>query len=186
MAETTQSELANILANYVPKSEHEAVLDALNASDEEIKTLKGKLDAAEKDSGKSSKRLAELEAKVRGRAHRDAWDRISADLKVNPDFKDDVFELAKWESDSDEPDEKAMRKHFAAFLESKPRYVKADDEPAPKARLKTDDEGGGQRAATTGKFRYRSSDLANSDWMFRNGDAFSKAMINGDAVNIGD
>ncbi len=203
-------DIASILANYVPRGEHDGILDALNALDEENAELKAKLKAFDGiDPEKLKARVGELEGKVRTRNHRDAFNAIADELEIDPDFRDDVFDMAKWDMSKDEADPKAMKAHFRDWLDAKDarkKYLKAKESaeegtegqaegktpPAgdkekgtPQPRLHTEDTGRGGPSAGGKMFRYRSSDLSNHEWMRQNAQAYARAAAEGRLQKIG-
>lgn len=214
VAEETKSggtigEIAGILANYVPKGEHDRILDALNSLDGENAKLKAQLAKFDGvDPEKLRGRISELEGKVRTRNHSDAFNAIADELEIDPDFRDDVFDMAKWPMDKDEADPKAMKAHFRDWLDAKDarkKYLKSKSEetpaaegqgqgnPAPEAggkvprqpRLHTEESGRGGPSAGGKMFRYRSSDLSNHEWMRTNAQAYAKAAAEGRLQKIG-
>lgn len=208
----TIGEIAGILANYVPKGEHDRILDAMNAMDEENTQLKAKLAKFDGvDPEKLRGRIGELEGKVRTRNHRDAFNQVADELEIDPDFRDDVFEMGKWAMDKDEADPRAMKAHYRDWLDAKDsrkKYLKAreaaeapaaegtgqDKGTTPQAgdkgpqqpRLHTEDAAGRGGPSAGGKmFRYRSSDLSNHEWMKVNARAYAQAAAEGRLQKIG-
>ena|ERR1017187_1369004 len=164
---SSASEIASLLADYVPKADYEATLDALNTALTERDTLKTGHDA-------HAKRVGELEGKVRSRAARDAYDKVADKLKINPDYKDDVFALAKIQMDGDEPDVKAMEKHLSTFLGDNKRFAIAEDKPKKIAA----GEGSGRGSSgspTEATMKVSRSQLANAVWKRENQQAVAKA-----------
>lgn len=167
--------------DYVHIAQHEQLQAAYEAALEEIEAANkereehGKFKSAAE---KSAARLAELEGKVRTRAHRDAVEKLFDELKVKKELRDDLFRLADWKADSDEPDEKALKKHFGEVVERRPWAV---DQEAPadakKKRLETDEPAG--RGASVqdkiGKFRVTRSQIRDPQWMRKNQDAYAAA-----------
>ena len=210
------SELAEILKNYVPRSEYDSVLDAFNELDGEHTKLKSQLESSSKhgDPAKHLERIKELEGKVRSRSHRDQFDKLAKELRIKPEFAEDIFDLAKFDMSKDEPDAKAMGKHLKDWLEAKesrknyldgirgrrrpgrrpgPGQRPLDCSPRradPKPRLRVDDsgEGTGGRGGNGqggGRFRYSSTDLSNPEWMARNGKAYAQAAQEGRLQKLG-
>jgi hypothetical protein len=210
-------DLATILQHYVPRSEHESILDALATLDEENTSLRDSLKKFDGvDAGKLRDRISELEGKVRTRSHRDAFDKLAEDFRIKDEFKEDIFDVIKFEMTKDEPDTKAMKGRLKDWLgerESRKHYVRPADEgegqgdgeeedfprskttpqssdegrPAAKPKLFTEGEDrgrGGPPANGTQKFRYRSSDLSNHEWMKENAKAYAKAVAEGRAERI--
>ena len=200
-------DLASILEGYVKLSDHNDLLDAFSALEAENGTLKEQLGTFEgidlKEHAKAAKRLQELEAKVRTRNHRDAFDALAKKLRIDDDFKDDVFDLAKLTSDKDEPDAKVMESTLKEWLdarESRKKYLlpeeteeatgaqpetKGKEGPPAKPKLAVnEDEGRGGPTTGSKKIRYREGDLSNPEWMRVNGVAYAKAVQSGDAVKI--
>jgi tetratricopeptide (TPR) repeat protein len=112
------ADIAAILADYVPKADYEAALDALSEATTTRDAHKGDID-------KHLGRLTELEKKLRTKAAREAFEKAAEKLKIDPKFKDDIFELAKIPADSDEPDLGAIERHVSKFLEAKPQYAQS-------------------------------------------------------------
>jgi hypothetical protein len=119
-----ETELASLLQDYVPRSEYDAALDAIEQATREADEHRT---AAEQHTG----RLSELEKKVRGRNYRDAFDRLRKEHKVRDEVADDVFRLLGIEQDADEPDEKVMRRGLEDFLKDRKHYT-AEGTPRPK------------------------------------------------------
>jgi hypothetical protein len=198
--------LAELLKDYVPRSEHESILDALSALDEENTALKGQLKEWEGfDRKKTTERLQELEGKVRTRNYQDAWKGVADKLGIDDDFRDDVFDSLRVPMDKDEPDAKGLEKHAREWLEAKEsrkKYLKPADEgqgdgkgdgtgqgqgqgaPKGKPRLHTEEEGRGGPVTGPKAFRYRSDNLSDPEWMRVNGVEYSKAMLEGRAQRI--
>jgi hypothetical protein len=206
------------LSDYVhkaqAKSREDELLDAIDALTKENDAFKAADKGREKhgDPAKLAGRIAELEAKVRDRSHRDAFKALAKELKVKAEFEDDVYDLAKFEVSKDEADPKAMSKRLKEWLderESRKSYLDtSDEEEAPEADVDESDPFGRPKAkgklklrteesdepATRGrgtaqpgatKFRYRSSDLADVEWMRVNGVAYSEAVMAGTAQRLG-
>jgi hypothetical protein len=199
--------IAAILKDYVPRSEHEQVLDALSSLDEENGQLKGQLARFEGvDPDKLNGRIKDLEGKVRGRNYQDAWESVAEKLGIDDDFRDDVFESLKLPNDKDEPDAKALEKHAREWLdakESRKKYLKPAEEgdapaggttpqagdkgrPADRPRLHAEDEAGRGGAVAGGKmFRYRSENLSDAEWMKHNAVEYARAAAEGRLQKIG-
>jgi hypothetical protein len=199
--------MAKILEGYVSKSEHAELLDAYNALTEDhaklVKAYEGvdvkKLMARAKefeglegvDIKKLTARNQELEGKVRTRAYQDAYKGLVAELEINPDFSDEVFELSKMTIDADEPDIKAMKSLLTDFLELKPKFKapakteEAAPEPTPtKKTLKSEGESSRGEQLRGTKFRFKSSDLSDPLWMQQHGADYSQAVMENNAVKI--
>lgn len=91
------------------------------------------------------KRIAELEpqvgdltSKARSLEAARMYDKVATELKVKPEFRDDVFKLADLNLDG-EPDEKAVKEHFAKFLSERKHYTEGDKE---KKHLQKDEHAG--------------------------------------------
>ena len=134
---TTHAEIAGILKDYVSLDEYNATLDALNEAIQERDRLRG-------ESEKTSGRVKDLESRVRGRAYRDAYDKVRKDLKIKDEFADDVFKLADLEQDADEPDEKAIRQALDGFVKDRKHYLDTED----KKRTLPAGEGGSRGKST--------------------------------------
>ena len=169
------------------------LLDALSVAYEDEEQYKG--------------RIRELEGKVRTRAYRDAFDRVADKLGIPAEHRDDVFDLAKFTQDADEPDPKKMGKHLREWIAAKParqRFLDAsEDEEEPELFVPDDDDDGGDdddedeappapkakargvRAASSGRFAYTSDQLSDQEWMGKNGVAYANAIENGTAVKVG-
>lgn len=121
------ADLATVLQDYVPRSEYEAALDAINAAYAER-------DEAVKGREADSARLKDLETKHRSRAYRDAYDKVRKDdsrthLRVKDEFADDVFRLLELQQDQDEPDSGKIASALEAFLKQGDRsksYLQTD------------------------------------------------------------
>lgn len=169
-------------SDYVHISQFEQLQAAYDAALQEIDAANkereehGKFKSAAE---KSAARLAELEAKVRTRAHRDAVEKLFDEAKVKKDLRDDLFRLADWKAETDEPDEKALKKHFAEVLERRPWAIdqEATGEPKQRKRLETDEPAGrgAQVQDKIGKFRVTRSQIRDPQWMRRNQDAYAAA-----------
>jgi hypothetical protein len=193
------TDVASVLKDYVPRSEHGEALDAVNQLTAENTKLKAALEKIG-DPKKMTDRLAELEGKVRDRNYRDAYKGLVEDLKINPEFADEVFELAKLTIDADEPDLKAMKGVLKDFLELKPKFKLAENDapadadqvvtdkakPAAKPRLQTAEEGRGSQLNAPNKLRYRGSDLSDPAWMAKNASAYAEHAAAGTLVRTGD
>lgn len=177
MAESASnaSDIAAILADYIPRAEHEQLLDSLNQVLEERDTHKA---AAEQHTA----RLAELEKTVRGRTYRDAFNKLAKDAKVKDEHADDVFELLKLEQDADEPDEKAIGKQLSKFLESRKHLIESAEEKPKKIPAGEGSERGRSTALTEPEFRVSQRESNDAVWMRRNGDAFRQAAKAGTLV----
>lgn len=79
--------------------------------------------------GDSAKKIAELEGRIRDRAHRDAFAKLAAG-KVRPDALDDAFALSGWKVEADSPDEAKMGEAITSLLASR-GYLKAEEAKPP-------------------------------------------------------
>lgn len=186
----TLGDVAAILREYVPKSEHAELLDAYNTATTKLESLSKQYEGV--NPKKLNERIAELEGKVRTTSYRDAYKGLVTELNINPDFADEVFELAKLTIDQDEPDLKQMKSVLKDFLDLKPKFVKLPDAettetPAPTkpGKLQAEETGRGSQSIG-GKFRYNGSNLSDPNWMAKNGVAYSEAAQNGQLARIGD
>jgi hypothetical protein len=173
---SSAADVAAILADYVPKAEYEQTLELLEQTLAERDTHKT---AAEK----SASRITELEGKVRGRAAKDVFNQIADKLKIDPKFKDDVFDLAKFKVEGDEPDAKAIEKQLSEFLSEKKHFILDE-----KAKPLTKPEGGGRGTpATPDKTTMTATKAQMRDalWMRDNQKAVSMAAAAG-ALEITD
>jgi hypothetical protein len=167
-ATNSAGDIAGILKDYVPKADHEALLDAYAELDNDHKTHKS---AAEKH----ALRVAELEKKVRGSAAKSAYDKIAGKLKVNEKFRDHVFKLAEIPSDADEPDERKLEAHLAAWLKDNPDFV-TEETPAPTKIPAGEGASRGRSApAAPGKMQVTQANVRDAKWMRDNGAEFRKA-----------
>ncbi len=171
---------------YVSKDEYDELFAALEDEIEAHKATKEQADLADE----YAERVLELEGKVRGRAHRDAFAKLADDLGVSKDGakREDLYALARWAEDGDEPDLKAMRKHFEPLLQSRSYLL---DEKAEKEKEKEkapldpeEGAGRGKTSAPSESFKVRPSDLADADWMFANQDRFAEASAAGNVVFV--
>ena len=151
-------ELATILQDYIPRAEYEQALDALNTLESERNTHRDEL-------AKYKPRAEQLERKLRERSARDAFNAVADKLKIDPKFRDDVFQLGKFEVEGDEPDVKAMEKHFATFMDGKDHYKQTD---APKPKTIPAGEGAQRGQSTSpGVPRYQATrqQMRDAVWM---------------------
>lgn len=82
--------------------------------------------------------VGDLTAKSRSLEAARMYDKVATELKVKPEFRDDVFKLADLKLDG-EPDEKAVKDHFAKFLSERKHYTEGDKE---KKHLQKDEHAG--------------------------------------------
>jgi hypothetical protein len=157
MAGESAADIAQVLQGYVPIDEYNATLDALQAAIEER-------DSARTEGTKHSGRIKDLEGKVRGRAYRDAYDKVRKEHKVGDKFADDVYKLLGIEPDSDEPDEKAIGKALGEFVKDRPQYL--DTQSAPKS-LPAGEGATRGRGGSPGEpeFRVGRRQLGDAGWM---------------------
>ncbi len=160
---SSAKDIATLLADYVPKADYEAALEALQAATDAAETQGT---AAETHAA----RVAELEKTVRGRTYRDTFNKLAKEAKLKDELADDAWELLKVAQDKDEPDEKAMKAALSEFLKAPNRksYVN-EDEP----RKKTIPAGEGSargRSTSPGdpEFHVSPKDLNNASWMLLN------------------
>jgi len=161
MAETGTSgaaDIAALLQDYVPRADYESTLEALESTVKERDTHKADL---EKVTGRS----AEIEKKLRGKAAREAYGKAAEKLKVDPKFRDDLFDIAKVPADADEPDQTAIEKHLAAFLKEKPAYI--TPEPSKPKTIPVGEGSGRGQSVRPGEpeLRVKRSELANAMFM---------------------
>lgn len=116
MPEDSSIDIAALLADYVPKADYEAALEAINEAIAER-------DAARGDAEKHTTRLQDLEKTLRGRTWRDAFDKIADEAKVKKSMRGDVFDLLKLAADNDQADEPGIKTALQAFLKDRPDYV---------------------------------------------------------------
>jgi hypothetical protein len=155
--------------------------------------LNNKFQAAETARQAAEARRDELEKKLRGRAHRDAFEAVADALKVkkDPSVRKALYNLAGWAEDSDEPDAKAMRKYFAPHVEECQSWaLDGDEAPAkkPDVELEEDEEtdkpdataarGGGSKAPH-GKFKVTTSQVRDPKWMRANQARYAEASASG-------
>jgi hypothetical protein len=196
-------DMASILENFVPKSEYGTLYEQYNE-------LKGQHDKVLKqyegvDLKKLNGRLQELEGKVRTHNFQSAYKGLVDELRINPEFADEVFELAKLTMDKDEPDLKQMKSVLKDFLELKPKFRLEQTEegqgqqqpkneqetivdstaPVAKPKLHTSETGRGGKAIPPGRFAYTSENLRSHEWMARNAVAYSRAIQDGTAYKVG-
>jgi hypothetical protein len=112
------------------------------------------------------KQVGDLTAKTRSLEAARAYDKIADELKVKPEFRDDVFKLADLKIDG-EVDEKAVRDHFTKFLAEKKHYtVGGDKEPTTLSKGDGSSRGGESPAVGAGdaKTRVTRDQLNDPDW----------------------
>lgn len=180
------------LKDYVHISQYEqlqasydAALDEIEAANKE-REEHGKFKASAE---KSAARLAELEAKLRTRTHRDAAEKVFEESRVKKHLRDDMYRLSEWKADADEVDEKALRKHFAEVLERRPWAIDqeaAGDKPAKK-RLDTEEPAGRGPAVSDkpGRFKVTRQQIRDPKWMRHNQDRYAEA-IRSDSLDLVD
>lgn len=155
------ADIAAILRDYVPRSDYEAALEAIEAAITER-------DEAHAAASKHTERLTTLEKAHRNRTWRDTYSKIADELKVNPDFKDDVYDLLRLEPDADEPDPRTLRKTVEDFLGKRPGKYTAE-KAAPK-RLEAGE--GATRGASVRpgepEFRVTREQRTSAVWMREN------------------
>lgn len=166
------------------------------------------------DVDKVLRRVGELEGKLRSRNYQDAWKGVADELGIDEDFREDLFDAIRFDTGKDEPDAKAMGRQAKEWIEAKEsrkKYLKAaegdgdgegegegrtpeltpqsrdEGKAAGRPRLHTeaDDSGRGSPPAGIRKFRYRSSDLSDHEWMRTNAVAYAKAAAEGRLERIG-
>jgi hypothetical protein len=173
MADT--SELAALLQDYVPRSDYEAALEAVDGAVREREEHRA---AADKHTG----RLAELEKKLRGRTWRDKF-RELAKGKVKADHEDDVYELLKLQEDADEPDAKALGKQLDDFLEKRGAYKAAKADGRSKEIPAGEGSGRGRSVAPgQPEFRVTPKERGDALWMRENQARFNQAAKDGTLV----
>lgn len=160
--------------------------DALAARYEQMEeALQAEIDAREglqaeyNEALESVAELDDLRGKVRGRSHRDAFEKIAGEMGIDDDpaKRDDLYRLGDWSEEADEPDAKAMKAHFEPLLESRP-WLKSGSASKP-ARLAPEDGAGRGSNPGSGRFTVRGSDLSNPDWMHANQDRYAAALGDG-------
>lgn len=109
------------------RREYDDAMEALTEALGESETLKARVAELEP----FEKQAGDLQAKTRSLEAARMYDKVAAELKVKPEFKDDVFKLADLKLDGD-PDEKAVRDHFSKFLADRKHYVAGGDEEPSK------------------------------------------------------
>lgn len=112
------------------------------------------------------KQVGDLTAKTRSLEAARAYDKIADELKVKPEFRDDVFKLADLKIDG-EVNEKAVRDHFTKFLAEKKHYtVGGDKEPTTLPKGAGGSRGGESPAVGAGdaKTRVTRDQLNDPDW----------------------
>jgi len=151
------------------RTDYEQTLDALGEALTEIDDFKAKLSEAGTkltEAKAGSNRVAELEAKLRQATHAKAFAKLADELGIPEDLRDDVFKVSGYEAKGDEPDEKAMREHFAKYVESRPSLVskgKAKEEPTRYAK----GEGASRGSVDDGKSDKKQvtrAQLMDADW----------------------
>lgn len=108
------------------KAQLEAVQAKFADLEIELDDTRKKLESAP---GDAAAKIADLESKLRGRVHRDAFNRLAAE-KIRPDALDDAFALSGWKVESDDIDENTMGEVIGSLIESKP-YLKAEEAKSP-------------------------------------------------------
>ncbi len=158
---TSAADIAAILADYVPKADYDAALEALQSANDEGTTHRTTAE-------KSTARIAELEKTVRGRSYRDAFTKLAKDAKLKKEMTDDAFDLLKITQDKDEPDEKAMKAALDDFIKDRKHYVQEEE-----TKKKTIAAGEGStrgRSTSPGdpEFHVSPKELSDANWMRQN------------------
>jgi hypothetical protein len=170
MADETSSaaDIATILKDYVPRSDYEAALEALQTATEETET-------ARTEAGKHTERMSELEKKVRGRSYRDAFEKLRKDARVKDEFAQDAFDLLKLEQDKDDPDEKAMKSALNDFLKERKHFV-SEEGVKPKVIPAGEGSSRGKSVAPgTPEFRVSYQQRNDALWMRENQESMRQA-----------
>ncbi len=158
---SSAKDIAAILADYVPKADYEAALDALKSATDEGGTHKT-------TSEKHAARVAELEKTVRGRTYRDTFNKLAKEAKLKDDLADDAYKLLGLTEDKDEPDEKAIAASLKEFLKDRKHYV---DEADPKKKTIPAGEGSTRGRSTSPgdpEFHVTQRELNDATWMRHN------------------
>ena len=167
-----ERDIADILKDYVPRHEHNSLLDAYNKTSEDATALASEV-----------KRLSASQSKYRQAAHKSAYDGLVDELGIDPEFREEVFELAKITTDSDELDPKIMRRQLERFLDDRPRFRAS--EGTGRQQQQTTPAAQTGNTPTRTRFPYRTADLQNHEWMAKNAVAYAKAAQDGTAVKVG-
>lgn len=166
-------------------SERDEFAEAIDELREERDTLKAGAD--------------ELQGKLRGHSYKAKFAELAKAAGVDPDFADDLFELAKLDTSADEPDAKAIGSRLEELKQAKPRYfLKAEAEeeggkqgeqqPAAKDGLRLGNlpEGtstGGRQAPPGNRgsaLVVKRSQLSDPNWAIQNSAAVQAAYLAGD------
>ncbi|WP_165231387.1 hypothetical protein [Aquisphaera insulae] len=162
--------------------------DALAASVAALTKERDEL-AKRADSSAASKRVAELTAELRGLKHRRVFDAAATKAGARLDAVGDLWQLAGYKAEVDEPDEAAIANLIEEQRTTRPylfaetskgenpgekpaESVAASQKPGPGA-------GRGGLVKESGKFRVRSSDLRSREWMAANQARYSEALLTG-------
>jgi hypothetical protein len=112
--------------------------------------------------------------KLRSTVHRQAFKDKALAARVDPKAVDDLWKLAGYEPEGDEPDDEAIDGLVKAAQEVRPYAFLKDeppaDEPKPPPRLKKpiDDGRGRPPASNPAKFQVTRRQLADGVWMREN------------------
>jgi hypothetical protein len=174
--------------DYVSRADYDRLMSDLEATQAALEEQLTQNDA-------HTTRIKELEpfegqakdatGKLRSLAHQRAYEELAGELKIRPEFKDDVWKLAGFEPKGDEPDTKALREHLGKFLENKKHYTE-EGKPASKLTKGEGSDRGGKNSGGDGKFRATEKQLNDADWMSRNQSKIAAASLEGNFEIVGD
>lgn len=172
MSAENDSSIATILEGYIPRTEYERTLEALDEAMTELETHRGSAE-------KHGLRVTELEKIVRGRSARDAYDKVADKLHIDKRFRDHAYKLAEIPADADEADAAAVEAHVQKWLTANPDFV--EQAPAapekPKTLERNEFDAGRGRAISPGNPRMQVTrkQMADAVWQKQNGEAFNAA-----------
>lgn len=183
------------MSDTYSKAEYEALAS-------QIATLEAALDEALEQNAAFEEKASKLETvnkdltgKVRGRAWKDAAEKIFDELKVKKEIRGDLYDLARIEADADEPDTKKLKQLLADHVEKRKGWAVEADETAEGSetkpdgteakaaakRLDPDEEGGrgGRVRSAEGRLKIKKSDIRDPEWMRVNQNAYAQALAAG-------
>jgi hypothetical protein len=171
--------------DYVSRADYDrlrADFDAMQAALEEQLSVVDERDARIAELEPFESQARETGAKLRGLTHQREYEKLADELKIRPEFRDDVWKLAGYEAkeDATEPDGKAIREHLGKFLETRGHYTGESSKGSSGQTKLPKGEGashGAKNPGGDGKFRVTSKQLNDATFMERNQSKIAAASL---------
>lgn len=164
----------------------ERIAEAKLRSDSESKRRKERLRERKRVEVELRKQVDDLTTEVstlkterRVQSHRSKFAEVASALKVRPEALDDLFALSKYAPESDDIDERAMKKAIENTLANRPHFVQGAEPEQVQQPALLPGMSVVQGKASSGYFQPTPEQLSDTVWLYRNQANLAKAYTEG-------